>query len=104
MERRTYADIMPLRIIGSNISGNQKNLGPAASSVEVLKNASGQFFMWLGDDDWIDPAYISSRVQQLMHDPTTALDSVNPEILAGTPEFLPGHRVIISCEIRRHSF
>jgi glycosyltransferase involved in cell wall biosynthesis len=52
-----------------------KNLGPTANFVEVLKNASGQFFMWLGDDDWIDPAYVSSCIQPLINDPTMALVS-----------------------------
>jgi Glycosyl transferase family 2 len=55
------------------------NRGPVANFAEVLKNASGQFFMWLGDDDWIDLTYVSTCVQQLMSDPTMALVSGAPQ-------------------------
>jgi glycosyltransferase involved in cell wall biosynthesis len=51
------------------------NRGPVANFTEVLKNASGQFFMWLGDDDWIDLAYVSTCVREFMSDPTMALAS-----------------------------
>lgn len=55
-----------------------KNHGPTANFHDVLKNASGQFFMWLSDDDWIDVAYVSSCVQQLISDPTISLISGIP--------------------------
>jgi len=58
---------------------HSKNLGVKANFSEVLKNASGQFFMWLGDDDWIDAAYVSTCVQQLISDPTMALVSGAPQ-------------------------
>ena len=58
-----------------NYIRQSSNLGPAANFAEVLKYASGQFFMWLGDDDWIDAAYISSCVQHLRSDPTFTLVS-----------------------------
>lgn len=41
------------------------NLGPTANFEQVLKIASGEFFMWLGDDDWIDDNYISTCVEFL---------------------------------------
>lgn len=56
-----------------NYIRQSSNLGPAANFAEVLKYASGKFFMWLGDDDWIDAAYISSCVQHLRSDPTFTL-------------------------------
>jgi glycosyltransferase involved in cell wall biosynthesis len=55
------------------------NRGATANFTEVLENASGQFFMWLGDDDWIDPGYISSCVQQLISDPTIVLVCGSPQ-------------------------
>lgn len=36
-----------------------KNLGPTANFREALLQARGELFMWLADDDWIDPAYVS---------------------------------------------
>jgi len=36
------------------------NVGPAANFLAVLEAARGEYFMWLGDDDWIDPDYVSS--------------------------------------------
>lgn len=56
-----------------------KNRGPAENFTEVLERSSGLFFMWLGDDDWIDVAYVSSCVQQLIQDPTMSLISGAPE-------------------------
>lgn len=56
----------------------QKNVGPNANFDAVLKEASGQYFMWLGDDDWIDASYVSSCVQQFASDPTMALVSGVP--------------------------
>ena len=34
------------------------NLGPLTNFSKVLEMASGEFFMWLGDDDWIDASYV----------------------------------------------
>lgn len=36
-----------------------RNLGATVNFAAVLNAASGEYFMWLGDDDWIDPSYIS---------------------------------------------
>jgi glycosyltransferase involved in cell wall biosynthesis len=54
------------------------NRGPKANFNEVLVKASGQYFMWLGDDDWLDLNYISSCVQHLLSDPTIVLVSGSP--------------------------
>lgn len=47
---------------------HSKNLGPVANFNQVLKNSAGEFFMWLGDDDWIDSEYISSCIEHLLND------------------------------------
>jgi glycosyltransferase involved in cell wall biosynthesis len=39
------------------------NRGPHDNFVEVWKKATGEFFMWLGDDDWLDRSYIGRCVQ-----------------------------------------
>jgi glycosyltransferase involved in cell wall biosynthesis len=49
------------------------NRGPAANFTEVLKSASGQYFMWLGDDDWIDLNYVSVCVRHMISNSTMAL-------------------------------
>jgi len=36
----------------------EANLGAANNFNAVLKAAKGEYFMWLGDDDWISPNYI----------------------------------------------
>jgi glycosyltransferase involved in cell wall biosynthesis len=56
-----------------------RNRGPADNFSEVLKYSTGQFFMWLGDDDWIDPGYVSAGVQQLLDDPAMSLVSGVPQ-------------------------
>lgn len=38
------------------------NRGAAANFEEVVYQARGEFYLWLGDDDWIDPAYVSQCV------------------------------------------
>jgi glycosyltransferase involved in cell wall biosynthesis len=52
-----------------------KNRGALDNFSEVLKHSSGQFFMWLGDDDWVDKGYVSAGVQQLVDDPAMSLVS-----------------------------
>lgn len=51
------------------------NIGAVANFAEVLKRASGEYFMWLGDDDWIDVSYVSHCVSLLRADPEVALAS-----------------------------
>lgn len=55
------------------------NVGPTDNFNVVLKNASGEFFMWLGDDDWIDASYIKICVQHLIEDPSLSLASGAPK-------------------------
>lgn len=38
---------------------NEFNLGPVANYNKCLENASGKYFMLLGDDDWLSPNYAS---------------------------------------------
>ncbi len=54
------------------------NMGATANFSEVLTRASGQYFMWLGDDDWIDPSYVSHCIVLLEADPEMALVSGAP--------------------------
>lgn len=50
-----------------------ENRGATANFVEVLSQARGDFFMWLGDDDWIDGRYVSECLSALEKDETLSL-------------------------------
>lgn len=54
------------------------NRGARANFAEVLDRASGEYFMWLGDDDWIDVSYVGHCLSLLSADPEMALVSGAP--------------------------
>lgn len=60
----------------------EKNIGPTANFAAVLKAATGVYFMWLGDDDWIDAGYVSSCARVLASDPSISLVSGVPQYYA----------------------
>jgi hypothetical protein len=45
------------------------NLGAASNFQAVLDQAQGKFFMWLGDDDWLDPSYLSKCLRIIAEHP-----------------------------------
>lgn len=49
------------------------NIGLTANFQSVLKGAQGEFFMWLADDDWIDPDYVSQCLSHLVESPDCVL-------------------------------
>ncbi len=55
------------------------NLGATNNFVEVLKSATGEYYMWLADDDWIDKSYISECVSILIDNPEYSLVSGKPQ-------------------------
>lgn len=42
-----------------------RNVGHARNFQAALDRAEGEYFMWLSDDDWIDPSYVSSCLEVL---------------------------------------
>lgn len=50
-----------------------ENLGHARNFAHVFAMARGELFMWLSDDDWLDPGYVSACVARLTADPSLAL-------------------------------
>ena len=52
---------------------NEANAGPVANFETARRESQGEYFMWLGDDDWIDDQYLSSCVRELRRDPSTAM-------------------------------
>jgi glycosyltransferase involved in cell wall biosynthesis len=41
------------------------NCGPIENFTEVVRRSSGELFMWLSDDDWLDAEYLSTCVALL---------------------------------------
>jgi glycosyltransferase involved in cell wall biosynthesis len=50
-----------------------QNLGHAGNYQAVLEAAEGEYFMWLADDDWLDPGYVACCLAALAEDPGTIL-------------------------------
>jgi glycosyltransferase involved in cell wall biosynthesis len=49
------------------------NLGALANFQSGLKHASGDYFMWLADDDWLDDDYVARCVEALVSDERVVL-------------------------------
>jgi glycosyltransferase involved in cell wall biosynthesis len=49
------------------------NLGPTANFNAVLDLAQGDYFMWLGHDDWLSERYIEECVETLDENPDVSL-------------------------------
>jgi glycosyl transferase family 2 len=67
------------------------NLGPVINFHKVLQNARGEFFMWLGDDDWLEPFYVSTCVRYLMANPDYSL-------VCGADKYFRGGRFLLEGE------
>jgi glycosyltransferase involved in cell wall biosynthesis len=66
---RAFSDADPrVRVLTS-----PQNLGPIANFNRVRAAAAPGYFMWLGDDDWLDRDYVSSCLAALQADPQVAL-------------------------------
>lgn len=50
-----------------------QNIGAQSNFNFVLQHSSGQYFLWLGDDDWLCPEFLSRCVPALEQDPHCAL-------------------------------
>ena len=59
------------------------NIGASANFDFVLQQASGAWFMWLGDDDWIDSNYISQCLEALSGDQGVSLAGGRPHYYRG---------------------
>lgn len=49
------------------------NLGPVANFQFVLDAATGEYFMWMSDDDWRAPRYIEALLNELQADEDAAI-------------------------------
>jgi glycosyltransferase involved in cell wall biosynthesis len=63
------------------------NRGMAANFRSVLTAATGRYFMWLSDDDYLSASYVSRCVQTLQSQPDVSL-------VCGTARYCEGERII----------
>jgi hypothetical protein len=49
------------------------NVGPVRNFRAVLEAATGELFMWLGDDDWLDPDYVGTCARLLAESDDTSV-------------------------------
>jgi glycosyltransferase involved in cell wall biosynthesis len=68
---------------------HDRNVGAVANFAEVLGRATGEYFMWLADDDWLDPSYVSSCVRLLIEHPDYA-------IVCGRPTYTRGDQSVFA--------
>ena len=47
---------------------NERNIGQLGNMNRVFGLGSGEFFRWMGDDDWLEPDYLSKGVEYLDRD------------------------------------
>ncbi|MFT5445827.1 MAG: glycosyltransferase domain-containing protein [Gammaproteobacteria bacterium] len=67
----------------------KENRGPTENFRTVANNAKGKYFMWLGDDDWLDENYISSCVEKILSSPDAS-------IVGGTPKYYINNKYVYS--------
>ncbi|GAB2567687.1 glycosyltransferase family 2 protein [Nocardia heshunensis] len=63
---------------------NAVNVGLMGNFVAAMDAATGTYFRWIGDDDWLEPNYLSRCLEVFDADPdlllvTTQLDYVGPD-------------------------
>lgn len=63
------------------------NRGPVANFLHALRISRGDYFMWLGDDDWIDASYARRCLEELLRDPSAS-------IVGGAPLYYEGDRFL----------
>lgn len=49
---------------------NERDIGQVANFNRALECAQGEYFRWIGADDWLEPAYTSKCVEALDRDPS----------------------------------
>jgi glycosyltransferase involved in cell wall biosynthesis len=62
------------------------NVGVHANFATVLEKARGQYFMWLGDDDWLSESYLSRCANELLTRPEVSL-------ACGTAKYFDGNEL-----------
>ncbi|HKR50350.1 MAG TPA: glycosyltransferase family A protein [Pseudonocardiaceae bacterium] len=72
----------------------QRNIGLLNNFAEVQRLARGEFFKWIGDDDWLAPAYLSCCLAAFDKDPRLILVTTQQRYVSadGMSQTLPYDR------------
>ena len=65
---------------------NAENIGANKNFNKAANMAHGEYMMWLADDDWIEPNYVSTCIRALLKDDSLCL-------VSGKPLFFQGKKV-----------
>lgn len=70
-----------------------RNLGHDGNYQYVLEQAQGRYFMWLSDDDWLDPGYVERCLAALEADPGLALAWGTARLYRGDEHMIDERRI-----------
>lgn len=67
----TFARIEEIAAIDGRVRifRQKNNLGPTRNFEFVLRQSHGEYFLWLGDDDWLDSGYVETCLAKLRANP-----------------------------------
>jgi len=78
-----------------------RNVGLDANFRAVLERATGTYFMWLADDDWLDPEYVAVCVAALLDDPQAVIAGGEVEYALDGSSFRDSLRPCVGASPRR---
>jgi abequosyltransferase len=61
-------DSADFRSLDHRIFHQPENMGPVFNCLYLLKNATGRYFMYIGDDDYLDQEYLNTILPELKKD------------------------------------
>jgi glycosyltransferase involved in cell wall biosynthesis len=61
-------DSTDFKDLDHSIFHQQENMGPIFNCLYLLKNATGRYFMYIGDDDYLDKEYLNTILPELKKD------------------------------------
>jgi glycosyltransferase involved in cell wall biosynthesis len=74
-----------------------RNIGRERNFGAVLAAATGEYFMWLSDDDWLDEDYVAACASLLLHDRASVMAGGMIEYFRpGAPSFMEVPAVLTS--------
>ena len=65
------------------------NIGATANFVQVMRLARGTFFKWIGDDDWLEPGYLSSCLERFAADDRLILVTTEQVLIGQDGQMCP---------------
>jgi glycosyltransferase involved in cell wall biosynthesis len=87
-ENEKIVDSFKKKIPGLTFYKNPKNLGFAKTYFNLVERATGEFFMFMADDDEISPTYIEAAIETLQMYPE-AVSATLQDLIVGGPSIFP---------------